>query len=41
MHHDGVYETLTMEELETMLQNNGLINAKIKKAQAKLKASMV
>lgn len=41
MHHDGVYETLTMEELETMLQNNGLINAKIKKAQAKLKAATV
>ena len=41
MHHDGVYETLTMEELETMLQNNGLINAKIKKAQAKLKAAPV
>ena len=41
MHHDGVFETLTMEELETMLQNNGLINAKIKKAQAKLKAALV
>ena len=41
MHHDGVFETLTMDELEIMLQNNGLINAKIKKAQAKLKAAMV
>ena len=41
MHHDGVYETLTMAELETFLQNTGLMVAKIKKAQAKLKAATV
>ena len=41
MHHDGVYETLTMTELETFLQNTGLMVAKIKKAQAKLKAATV
>ena len=41
MHHDGVYETLTMAQLETFLQNTGLMVAKIKKAQAKLKAATV